>query len=116
MSGRRYPDGMKNRVIAVALLALTLTTLPVGAARFDVPRPVPGPAAPPRPTRAECGRLALKVALAKARAEQRELRSGASAAELFAASELIKAEYTRREGCVVTVSLPLERLQKLSER
>lgn len=108
---------MRRHAISAAVLSFGLAAFPVRASRLEAPRPrldAPTPAA--RASQAECGELALQVALAKARLETRELRTGTAPEALFASAELIKAQYTRRAGCVVTMTLPLERIRRLAGR
>ena len=121
--------------LIASLVVIAAAVHPVGAARFDG-APVPRPAARRAPTtlRAEdCSEFSLRVAVAKAQAEMRALlpagdggpaaieramnadaRFSARVQRVFGGSDIVKSEYTRREGCVVTVRLPLDRLQALS--
>ena len=88
---------------------------------------------PSRISSDECSALALKATIAKARAEMRSLvpgmpggLSGISASmtsdrrlserikQTFGNSDLIKSEYSRKGGCVVTLKLSLDRLQLLA--
>ena len=87
----------------------------------------------PRLTADECSTLALKATIAKARAEMRALLPGrpgdpadvgsamASDRRLsegikrtFGNSDLIMSQYSKRGECVVTLKLPLDRLQRLA--
>lgn len=115
---------MRRHALSAAVLSFGLAAFPVRASRLEAPRTLPPAARPSQPPpasaarsgRAECAELAVQVALAKARAETDELRAGASPESLFASAELIKARYTRGAGCVVTVTLPLERIRRLAGR
>jgi hypothetical protein len=87
----------------------------------------------PRLSGDECSTLALKATIAKARAEMRALVPGASdnlagisaamtsdrrlserVQQAFGNSDVIKSEYSPRGDCVVTLKLPLDRLQLLA--
>lgn len=124
-----------------AVAVVTLLTLPGGASGPD---PLPSLALRARPpvgripaaarvSRSQCADLAVKLAVAKARAEMSALLPASSAdpdavaqamasdrrfarrvEQVFGASDLIKSEYSAGRGCVVTVQLPLDRLQLLA--
>ena len=81
----------------------------------------------------ECSTLAVNAAIAKARAEMRSLLPGTpkdltgittamdsdrrlaeNIKQTFGYSDLIVSEYSKRGECVVTLKLPLDRLQRLA--
>lgn len=120
---------------AVLALVLMLTTGVSAAPDRSVRpvRPAPRRAASARISAEECSRLALKASIAKARAEMSTVAPGAArdlaafgkamdsdrrlAARVkraFGNADIIKSEYTRGRDCVVTVKLPLDRLQNLT--
>ena len=82
----------------------------------------------------ECEMMSVMVAVAKARQEMRAVfpaapddlsaigaamdsdhRLSQKVKQVFGGSELIKSEYSGSQGCVVTVKLPLDRLQGLAQ-
>ena len=130
---------MKSRLIGPAVLLTLLMS--GGASRLQGAVPAPRKPAhaprktPPAPLDAEkCGDLALQATIAKARMEMRAVLpqaqndlAGISAAmnadrrvsdgikRTFGDADLIKAEYSSKGGCVVTLKLPLDRLRLLAQ-
>jgi hypothetical protein len=122
--------------MALLLLSGSLSLLDssVIAVRAPAPRaPRAHRSAPAKLSADECSMLAVKAAIAKARAEMASIDAHAVSdpaafgkamdadrglssrvKNTFGNSDLIKSEYTRGRDCVVTVKLPLDRLQALT--
>ena len=132
------PTSRRRHGLAIAA-ALGVLLAPAGVSRSQAPRAIvlrPAAVTPPpaaRATRSECSDFAVTLAVAKARRELDALlpRAGGdpaavspamhaasrvanAVARTFAASDLVKSEYTGAGGCIVTVRLPLDRLRRLS--
>lgn len=131
--------GMDTNKSLKAVAAIGLLLAPAGISRSQAPRPLalrPAAVTPPpaaRATRSECSDIAVTLAVAKARRELDALLPSAggdpaavtaamtadsrvadAVATTFASSDLVKSEYTRGGGCVVTVRLPLDHLRRLT--
>jgi hypothetical protein len=122
---------IKEALIASALIAAA--PFPVSAARGVAVSATAAPSRSAKSAASDCSDMSLRVALAKARAEMSAILPGsngdAAAFEgamnsdadfnervkgAFGNADLIKSEYSRGGGCVVTVQLSLAALQGLS--
>lgn len=116
---------MKIKSLLASLLLLSSSAVTVSAARLTAPRA-------PKISASTCSDLPLRVALLKAQEEMRALLPGKAGPgevqramesdpgfnrrvkEVFATSDVVKSEFSRDGGCVVTVKLSLDRLQSLT--